>query len=186
MIVIGVDVHKHSFTAVALDEVGRMLDEGTVASGVGELIVWASELGAEQLSRPRADEEIHRDMKLLVDHRDDCVDERRRMQPQRLRWHLHQLDPSLVVPLRILGRANHLERVGRVDRFKTAALEPDTVLALRQFASALKGFAWEILAGGSAPGSLPACAVVVKPPAGTEAVARAPPVQPRNVWCAGR
>ncbi len=27
MIVIGVDVHKHSLTAVALDEAGRMLDE---------------------------------------------------------------------------------------------------------------------------------------------------------------
>ena len=175
MIVIGVDVHKHSFTAVAVDEVGRMLDERTVPSGVGELIVWASEVGAERLwavedcrqltrtverdllgacedlvrvppkmmaperrtgrergksdpidalaiarvavrepglSRPRADEEIYRDMKLLVDHRDDLVDERRRMQ-QRLRWHLHQLDPSLVVALRMLGRTNHLERVGR-------------------------------------------------------------------------
>jgi hypothetical protein len=30
MIVIGVDVHKYSFTAVAVDEVGRMLDERTV------------------------------------------------------------------------------------------------------------------------------------------------------------
>ena len=27
MIVIGVDVHKHSLTAVAVDEAGRMLDE---------------------------------------------------------------------------------------------------------------------------------------------------------------
>jgi hypothetical protein len=31
MIVIGVDVHKHSLTAVAVDEAGRMLDEKTVA-----------------------------------------------------------------------------------------------------------------------------------------------------------
>jgi hypothetical protein len=30
MIVIGVDVHKHSLTAVAVDEAGRMLDEKTV------------------------------------------------------------------------------------------------------------------------------------------------------------
>jgi transposase len=175
MIVIGVDVHKHSFTAVAVDEVGRMLDERTVSSGVGELVVWASELGADRLwaiedcrqltrtlerdllgacedlvrvppkmmaperrtgrergksdpidalaiarvavresklSRPRADEEIYRDMKLLVDHRDDLVDERRRMQ-SRLRWHLHQLDPSFAVPARMLGRHSHLERVAR-------------------------------------------------------------------------
>ena len=32
MIVIGVDVHKHSLTAVAFDGAGRMLDEKTVAS----------------------------------------------------------------------------------------------------------------------------------------------------------
>ena len=36
MIVIGVDVHKHSFTAVAVDEAGRMLDERTVSEGVAE------------------------------------------------------------------------------------------------------------------------------------------------------
>jgi hypothetical protein len=33
MIVIGVDVHKHSVTAVAIDEAARMLDEKTVAVG---------------------------------------------------------------------------------------------------------------------------------------------------------
>ena len=32
MIVIGVDVHKQSVTAVAVDEAGRMLDERTVRS----------------------------------------------------------------------------------------------------------------------------------------------------------
>ena len=32
---------------------------------------------------------------------------------QRLRWHLHQLDPTFVVPLRMLGRSSHLERVSR-------------------------------------------------------------------------
>ena len=32
---------------------------------------------------------------------------------QRLRWHLRELDPTLVVPLRRLDRASHLERVGR-------------------------------------------------------------------------
>jgi transposase len=49
---------------------------------------------------------------LLVDHRDDLVDQRRRTQ-QRLRWHLHQLDPTYEVPLRRLERASHLERVAR-------------------------------------------------------------------------
>ena len=51
-------------------------------------------------------------MKLLVDHRDDLVAERRRCQ-QRLRWHLHELDPTLTVPLGALDRAVWLDRLGR-------------------------------------------------------------------------
>jgi hypothetical protein len=40
MIVVGVDVHKQSVTAVAVDEAGRMLDQKTVAVGSDELIGW--------------------------------------------------------------------------------------------------------------------------------------------------
>ena len=175
MIVIGVDVHKQSVTAVAVDEAGRVLDERTVPVGSDELVGWAAPLGAERLwaledcrlltpwlerqllglgeelvrvspkltvperragrtrgksdpidalavaraalrepdlPRPRPGEQVYREIKLLVDHRDDLVDERRRTQ-QRLRWHLFELDPTLVVPLRMLGRASHLDRVGR-------------------------------------------------------------------------
>src|SRR5262245_60609786 len=160
MIVIGVDVHKHSLTAVAVDEAGRMLDAKAVAVADGELLAWAVELGDMRLwaledcrqltrwlarrmlavgeelvrvppklmaperragrsrgksdpidalavaraalrepglSRPRPNEQPFRELKLLVDHREDLVDERRRAQ-QRLRWHLHQLDPSFAVP----------------------------------------------------------------------------------------
>jgi transposase len=64
------------------------------------------------LDRPRPGEERFRELKLLVVHRDDLVDERRRAQ-QRLRWHLHQLDPTLTVPPGALDRAIQLERVGR-------------------------------------------------------------------------
>jgi transposase len=175
MIVIGVDVHKQSVTAVAVDEAGRPLGEQTVLVGSHELVGWASALDPERLwavedcrqltrwlerqllergeqlvrvppkltvperragrargksdpidalaiaraalrepdlSRPRLDEQVFRDLKLLVDHRDDLVDARRRTQ-QRLRWHLHALDPTFVVPLRMLGRTTHLERVSR-------------------------------------------------------------------------
>src|SRR6266487_2512829 len=175
MIVIGVDVHKQSLTAVAVDEAGRMLAEKTVAAADGELVAWASGLGGERLwaledcrqltralerellavgeqlvrvppklmaperragrargksdpidalavaraalreprlSRPRPDEQPFRDLNLLVDHRDDLVDERRRAQ-QRLRWHLHQLDPSFVVRRDDSTRPTHLERVAR-------------------------------------------------------------------------
>jgi len=79
---------------------------------IDALAVARAALREPELSRPRPDEPIFRDLKLLVDHRDDLVDERRRMQ-QRLRWHLHQLDPTFAVPLRMLGRASHLERVSR-------------------------------------------------------------------------
>ena len=49
MIVIGVDVHKQSVTAVAVDEAGRILDERTVPVGSEELVGWASALDAERL-----------------------------------------------------------------------------------------------------------------------------------------
>ena len=172
MIVIGVDVHKHSLSAVAVDQVGRTLGEH--AGPVDERVIgWARSLGSERLwaledcrhvtrgleralvqagerlvrvpprltapqrrrSRtrgksdtidalaiaraalqepglegPREDEEPLHELKLLVDHRDDLVDERRRAQ-QRLRWHLHELDPALQVPLG--ARTIWLDRLSR-------------------------------------------------------------------------
>src|SRR6266511_3579746 len=174
MIVVGVDVHKQSLTAVAVDEVGRAVAEATTADAAG-LLVWSASLQGERLwaledcrqltrglertllvagerlvrvppklmapqrrasrmrgksdpidalavaraalreprlDHPRPGERRLRELKLLVDHRDDLVDERRRAQ-QRLRWHLHELDPSFVVPARRLDRLTHLERVAR-------------------------------------------------------------------------
>src|SRR5919197_1345161 len=175
MIVIGLDVHKQSVTAVAVDEAGRPLAERAIRVGSDELLGWAAALDSERLwavedcrqltgwlerhllavaeelvrvppkltvperragrtrgksdpidalaiaraalrepnlSRPRSDERVYRELKLLVDHRDDLVDQRRRTQ-QQLRWHLHQLDPTYEVPLRRLDRVSHLERVAR-------------------------------------------------------------------------
>ena len=175
MIVIGLDVHKQSVTAVAVDEAGRPLEEKVIPVGSNELLDWAPVLSAQRLwavedcrqltgwlerqllsvgeelvrvppkltvperragrtrgksdpidalaiaraalrepdlSRPESGERVVRDLKLLVDHRDDLVDQRRRMQ-QRLRWHLHALDPTFEVPLRKLSRPCQLERVGR-------------------------------------------------------------------------
>ena len=175
MIVIGLDVHKQSVTAVAVDEAGRPLAEKLIRVGSEELLGWAATLDRERLwavedcrqltrwleaqllglgeelvrvppkltvperragrtrgksdpidalaiaraalrepdlGRPRPDERVYRELKLLVDHRDDLVDQRRRSQ-QRLRWHLHALDPTYEVPLRRLDRATQLERVSR-------------------------------------------------------------------------
>jgi transposase len=174
MIVIGVDVHKHSLTATAVDEVGRTLSVWTGPPGT-ERSAWARALAQERLwaledcrhvsrsleqsllkagerlvrvpprltaparrrgrtrgksdsldalavaraalrepglDQPRPEEPLLRELKLLVDHRDDLVAERRRCQ-QRLRWHLHELDPSLGVPLGALDRSIWLDRLGR-------------------------------------------------------------------------
>jgi len=174
MIVIGVDVHKHSLTAVAVDEVGRTLAE-TSAADEHALLAWSRSLPVERLwavedcrhvtraleralvaageqlarvppkltapqrrsgrvrgksdpidalaiaraalreprlDRPRTGEERLRELSLLVDHRDDLVDERRRAQ-QRLRWHLHELEPLLGVPAGALDRPVWLGRVTR-------------------------------------------------------------------------
>jgi transposase len=174
MIVIGVDVHKRSLTAVAVDEVGRPFAEHTAADGFG-LLEWMVSLPAERLwaledcrqltrplerellaaderlvrvppkltaparragrtrgksdpidalavaraalreprlDHPRPQETRLRELKLLVDHRDDLVDERRRAQ-QRLRWHLHELDPTLAIPAGALDRAVWLDRLTR-------------------------------------------------------------------------
>jgi transposase len=174
MIVVGLDVHKHSLAAVAVDELGRPVAEH--AGPVDEqVVVWARSLGEErlwavedcrhvtrglerallghgerlvrvpprltapqrrrgrtrgksdsidalavaraalqepQLEGPRVGEETLRELKLLVDHRDDLVAERRRCQ-QRLRWHLHELDPTLAVPLGALDRAVWIDRLAR-------------------------------------------------------------------------
>src|SRR5438045_4327249 len=146
MIVIGLDVHKQSVTAVAVDEAGRPLAEKAIVVGSDELLGWAARLDAQRLwavedcrqltgwlerqllsvgeqlvrvppkltvperragrtrgksdpidalaiaraalrepdlSRPRPDERVYREIKLLVDHRDDLVDQRRRTQQDR-------------------------------------------------------------------------------------------------------
>jgi transposase len=53
-----------------------------------------------------------REIRLLLDHREDLVGERTRIQ-QRLRWHLHELDPEFELPPGCLDRRCWLDRVGR-------------------------------------------------------------------------
>jgi transposase len=72
---------------------------------------------------PRA-EHTHasREVKLLVDHREDLVATRTRLQ-NRLRWHLHELDTAIDPPARGLDRVIELDRVQQ----RLQAL-PDTVV----------------------------------------------------------
>ena len=52
------------------------------------------------------------EIKLLLDHREDLVSERTRIQ-NRLRWHLHELWPELAIPAAALDRTLWLDKVGR-------------------------------------------------------------------------
>jgi transposase len=79
---------------------------------IDALAVARAALQEPGLDGPRVGEETLRELKLLVDHRDDLVAERRPCQ-QRLRWHLHELDPALQVPLGALDRAVWLDRLTR-------------------------------------------------------------------------
>jgi transposase len=82
------------------------------SDSIDALAVARAALQEPLLDSPRAGEETLRELKLLVDHRDDLVAERRRCQ-QRLRWHLHELDPTLTVPLGALDRTVWIERLTR-------------------------------------------------------------------------
>jgi transposase len=57
-------------------------------------------------------DEPARELKLLVDHREDLVAERTRVQ-NRLRWHLHELDPDLQVPAGAMDQTVWLDQISR-------------------------------------------------------------------------
>ena len=73
-----------------------------------------------------------REIKLLLDHHDDLVAERTRIQ-SRLRWHLHDLEPDLIVPTGALDRACWLERLERLlaGRAQTAQVRVAAELVAR-------------------------------------------------------
>ena len=188
MIVIGIDPHKQSHTAAAVERAtGELVGELTVAAtaqGASQLLAWAVALDEEALfaledcrhvtrslerflvgrgqrlvrvppklmagqrragrqrgksdaidalavarawlrepSLPEALEDAAaRELKLLLDHRDDLVAERTRLQA-RLRWHLHELELGADVPAGALDRPLWLRRVaGRLARCEQTTL----------------------------------------------------------------
>ena len=180
VVMVGVDVHKDTHCAVAVDQVGRQLGRDrtfrTTDAGCLQLLRWARERAAEQQAelvvavedcrhlttrlerallaagarvlrvppklmagarrsartRGKSDpidalaiaraalrepdlpvaEHTHasRRVKLLVDHREDLLAMRTAAQ-NRLRWHLHELDPGLDPAKRGLNRTTELDRV---------------------------------------------------------------------------
>lgn len=196
VVMVGIDVHKDTHCAVAVDEVGRQLGAArtfrTTDAGNLQLLRWALRAygrdgvqvvfavedcrhlttrlerallaagarvlrvspklmaGARRSARTRGKsdpidalaigraaqrepnlpvaEHTHasRELKLLVDHREDLVAQRTQAQ-NRLRWHLHELDPSVDPAKRGLDRTSELDRV-------QTALEAMTASAVRRIA----------------------------------------------------
>jgi transposase len=175
VIVIGIDPHKKTHTAVAAAESGRPLEHVTVAArhkGHERLLEWARGLDAERVfaiedcrhvsgslerfliergekvvrvppkmmagarrsartpgksdpidalavaqaalrspDLPQANlDGPERELRMLLDHREDLVNERTRIEG-RLRWHLHDIDPTISVPLRSLGSFKWLDKL---------------------------------------------------------------------------
>jgi transposase len=165
MMIIGIDAHKRSHTAVTVDELGRQQDAKTIgtttqdhlqllkwAPGLGEERLWAIEDCRHMTRRLERDliaagesvvrvppklmahvrdsartygksdpidalavaraalrepnlpiarfDGVERELRLLVDHREDLVAERTRI-ISRPRWHLHELDPGWTPPTKM-------------------------------------------------------------------------------------
>jgi len=60
---------------------------------------WPGALREPDLPIARLDG-VEREMRLLVDHREDLVAERTRI-ISRLRWHLHEIDPGWIPPVKL-------------------------------------------------------------------------------------
>jgi transposase len=96
------------------------------SDAIDALAIARAALREPRLEGPRAGERRLHELKLLVDHRDDLVAERRRCQ-QRLRWHLHELEPSLQVPLGALDRNLWLDRLARAEQTLQAQIARELV-----------------------------------------------------------
>jgi transposase len=202
MVMVGVDVHKKTHTAVVVDAVGRQLAQRTVRAtdaGHRELVRWVRRswpgervefavedcrhvstrleralltaalpvlrvppklmAGARDSARTRGKsdpidalavaraalrepnlpvaehDECSREIKLLVDHREALVNQRTQM-INRLRWHLHELDPELDPPARSLDRVKTLDElvawVGMQPRTVVTRLVGELLTDIRQ------------------------------------------------------
>jgi transposase len=213
MVIVGIDAHKRTHTAVAIDEAGRKLGEKTTNATTTdanlELVRWADGFGPERsfavedcrhLSRRleadllAAGEELVRvppklmahardaartygksdpidalavgravlrepnlpvarldgpskDLRLLVDHREDLVRDRT-AQINRLRWHLHELDPSWDPAPRALVRFKHLDALAaRLEGLEgiVAWVARDLVARIRELTVAAKDLEHQIV-----------------------------------------
>jgi transposase len=238
VVIVGIDAHKRTHTAVAIDEAGRKLGERTTrmttTEANPELLRWAGGFGSkrrfavedcrhlsrrleadlivagEELVRVPPEMMAHardaartygksdpidalavaraawrepdlpvarldgptRDLRLLVENREDLVRERT-SQVNRLRWHLHELDPSWDPAPRSLVRFKTLDGVaGRLEGIggTVAEIARDLVARIRELTVAANDLERRIvrmiselgptLLGLSGVGALPAAKIL--------------------------
>lgn len=107
------------------------------------------------------------EIKLLADHRDDLVGEANRI-VNRLRWHLHDVDPALELPRGRLDRGAWMERLARrlarAEQTSRVRICRQQVRRLRSLAGEIKATERELsgLLGRHAPEllALPGCGVL--------------------------
>lgn len=94
-------------------------------------------------------DQASRELKLLVDHREDLVGERTRMQ-NRLRWHLHELDPEIDPPARSLDQPARLDalagRLAEEHSGLVARLAGELIADIRERSSRIRALEREIAA----------------------------------------
>lgn len=95
-------------------------------------------------------DETSRELKLLVDHRENLVGERTRML-NRLRWFLHELDPELSIPARRLHQLRRLDALAqwlaeRADSGMVARLAAELVVDVRALSVRINALEKEITA----------------------------------------
>lgn len=89
---------------------------------------------------------VSRELRLLIDHREDLVAERTR-HINRLRWHFHEIDPEWHPPLRVLSNYKHLaaaeQRLHGVDAM-VARIARDLLKRIRSLIADIKDLEAEI------------------------------------------
>lgn len=107
-----------------------------------------------------------REVKLLSDHRHDLVVQRSRI-AQQVRWHLHELDPDLLIPSRGLRRQNVVRQLlVELDRFEgvVARLARELLTRCQELTTQINDLERELrdLVRGLAPSLLeiPGCGVL--------------------------
>ncbi len=87
-----------------------------------------------------------REVRLLLDHREDLVGERTRIQ-NRLRWHLHELEPETAIPARRLSRYHILAEIEqRLERHQgvVAQIARELVVRIRELTRCINQLEAEI------------------------------------------